>query len=501
MSTIQERAYKRYLRDVAKSTKRRMQSAEERQADDEHARNSLLAYSQRTYPGFQSPLHVRELIDALEWVERTEDARLLVILPPRHSKSVNVSEIFPAWFLGRDKRRTVIGASHTARLARRFSRRVRARVRSALSPFDMRVSAVNAGVDLWEIEGTEGGYAAVGVGGSPAGLGADLLTIDDPIGNQEQASSANFRDSLWEWYRDTMRDRLAPGGRIIITATRWHADDLTGRLLRDMASGAGEVWRIVHMPAIAEEGIEDYLHREPGTPLWPERWNLDRLRALRLAVGERGWNARYQGRPTSAQGNLIRGGWFPRYERIPANATEVLQSWDTSYKTAARHDYTVCITAAVSPTDAYIVDVYREKHEQPDLQRAYKARTLAWRPYESLIEDKASGIGLIQWGRQEPGLPPIIAMPAVGNKEARANDAAPSIEAGRVHLPTSAPWLDTFLEEIQAFPLTLHDDQVDALTNLVARLWLSGRRAQVQSSNYTEIGADPDEEDGDDERW
>lgn len=478
------------------SLKRKKESADEKEARDREARESLLAYAFRTFPRYKAPRHVRVLVDALEWVERTEDARLIVVMPPRHSKSVNVSEIFPAWFMERDPDRKVIGASHSAPLAYRFSRRVRERVSSPLSPFGgIRLSTASSAVRLWEVAGREGSYAAVGVGGSPAGLGGDLISIDDPIPNQAAADSSTYRENVWEWYRNTMRDRLAPGGRIILTATRWHEDDLTGRLLKAMEDGTGEKWRVLHFPAEATE--HDELGRAPGDPLWAEVWSKARLEALKLAVGSRGWQARFQGSPSSPGGNLLRVGWMPRYDRIPATATEVLQSWDTAYKTSEGHDYSVCITAAVSPTDAYLVDVWREKLELPDLQRAFRSRSLAWRPYESLVEDRGSGTSLIQWGRRQKGLPPIIAMPAVKSKETRANDVAPYFEAGRIHLPTSASWLEDFLEEVKAFPHGANDDQVDAATQIAARLWLLKEAGEARSTDYTrymEADAEDEEE-------
>lgn len=485
---------------------RRKESRETREERDRAAQESLLAYAKRTFPGYMDPPHVQRLLEELEWVEATEDARLIIILPPAHSKSINVSEIFPAWFMGRKAGRRIIAASHSAQLARRFSRRVRERVSSPTSPFGaMRISRSSSAVNLWEIEGTEGSYVAVGVGGSPAGLRADCMIIDDPIPNQAKADSPAYRETLWEWYRNTMRDRLAPGGRIIITNTRWHVDDLTGKLLEAMEEGSGEAWRVIRMPAISE-GVHrpedaptdwepDIMGRPAGEPLWPAFWSKARLLALKLSVGARGWAARFQGSPVVEGGNLLKPHWFPRYDRVPANATEVIQSWDTAYKTTEAHDYSVCITAAVSPTDIYIVDVFRAKLEHPDLQRALRTQGLAWRPYEILIEDRSSGTSLIQFGRKERGLPPVIAMPAVINKEARANDISPHLEAGRVHLPISAAWLEEFVLELQQFPQGTKD-QVDALAHMVARLFMQAGRSEVRSSSYMDAPDDEEDDDG-----
>jgi predicted phage terminase large subunit-like protein len=501
-----EETLRQIFEGSAANVQRKRESDQEREDRDAQARESYIAYAKRTYPGYMDPPHVHTLAEALEWVERTPDARLIVVMPPGHSKSVNVSEIFPAYFMGRESGRRVISASHSAQLARRFSRRVRERVSSRSSPFGaMRVSRQSSAVALWEIEGTEGSYVAVGVGGSPAGLRADCMIIDDPIPNQKMADSPAFRETLWEWYRNTMRDRLAPGGRIIITNTRWHVEDLTGRLLEAMADGSGEQWRVLRLPALSE-GLErpedapkdwepDPMGRPYGEPLWPSFWSKARLLALKLSVGARGWAARFQGSPVTEGGNLLKPHWFPRYDRVPANATEIIQSWDTAYKTTDAHDYSVCITAAISPTDVYIVDVLRARLEMPDLQRSYTTQGLAWRPYEILVEDRASGTSLIQWARGQKGLPPTIAMPAVISKEARANDISPHIEAGRVHLPTSAPWLEALLLEIQQFPQGTKD-QVDALAHLVARRYMQVGHAEIRSRSYMDGDGSEEDEDG-----
>jgi len=258
------------------------------------------------------------------------------------------------------------------------------------------------------------------------------------------------------------------------------------------------------MPALSE-GIErpedarddwepDILGRPQEEPLWPSFWSKARLLALRLSVGARGFAARFQGSPVVEGGNLLRPEWFPRYDRIPANATDIIESWDTAYKTEKEHDYSVCITAAISPTDAYIVDVFRAKLETPDLQRAYRMQALAWRPREILVEDRSSGTSLIQWARRQKGLPPCIAMPGVMSKEARADDISPHLEARRVHLPKSAPWLEEFLREIQQFPQGTKD-QVDAMGHLISRIWMSKGQAEVRSTSYI------DDEEDEDERW
>ena len=178
--------------------------------------------------------HILTLIDALEWAANTPDARLIVTMPPRHSKSLHVSENFPAWFLGRNPDKRVIAASHTQELANTFSRRVRNKIASERYPFPgVTIAGDKAAVKAWDIDGHLGGYYAVGVGGSPTGHGGDVIVIDDPIKNQADAESETIREALWEWYTGTIRTRLEPEGAIVLTNTRWHDDDLAGRLLRE----------------------------------------------------------------------------------------------------------------------------------------------------------------------------------------------------------------------------------------------------------------------------
>lgn len=431
------------------------------------ARSSLRSFTARMFPGYQAAAHILQLVEALEWAARTPGARLIVDMPPRHSKSLHVSENLPAWFLGRHPDKRVIAASHTAQLAYTFSRRVRNKIADPRWPFPgVRIAGDKAAVQAWDIEGRQGGYYAVGVGGSPTGSGADLIVIDDPIRSAADADSPTMRDALWEWYQGTMRTRLEPDGAIVLTATRWHEDDLTGRLLAEQGRG-GEQWRHLHLPALDDD----------GNALWPERWPVPSLEQIRAAVGSRVWEAQYQGDPTPADGGTFKPWWWQRYRTLPELRTLAL-CLDSAFKDGVGNDWSVfALWGADGAGNSYLVNVWRERLQYPDLIRlAHTAYAWTRTHFPSVhvavvIEDKASGQSAIQTLRQPyhpsagvtlPALP-VIPFPvkATESKLARAEGVTPIVEGGRAHVPEAAPWLDAWLDEHVKFPNGAHDDQVD----------------------------------------
>jgi len=427
------------------------------------AQRSLAAFGQRTFSGYQMAAHITELIAALEWAVTTPDARLIVTMPPRHSKSVHVSELLPAWYLGRFPDKRVIGASHSASLAYTFSRRVRNRIADYRWPFPAVTIADDKGaVQAWDLQGHRGGYVAVGVGGSPTGQGADLLTIDDPLRSAADAESETVRDALWEWYQGTMRTRLEPGGAIIVTATRWHDDDLTGRLLAAQDAG-GERWRHLHMPAI----------NDAGDALWPERWPLDALERIRTAVGSRVFEAQYQGRPSPAEGDTLKRQWWRYYDdRPPLNLFDrLIQSWDMTFRETAHGSFVVGQVWGALNADRYLLDQVRLRTDFPGSLAAMRDLSDRWpMTHEKLVENKANGPAIVATLKHE--IPGLIEVQPDGGKEARANAVSWQIEAGNVYLPDAqrCPWVLDFIEECAAFPNGKHDDQVDAMTQALVRM-------------------------------
>lgn len=439
------------------------------------AEGSLRYFCERMHRGYESAPHIVELVEALEWAAETPGARLIVDMPPRHSKSLHVSENLPAWYLGRHPDARVIAASHTAQLAYTFSRRVRNKIASDRYPFPgIRVAGDKAAVQGWDIADHVGGYLSVGVNGAPTGQGADLIIIDDPIKSAADADSEHVREGLWEWYTGTLRTRLEPGGSIILTATRWHEDDLTGRLLAAQTEG-GESWRHVHMTALDEA----------GNALWPDRWPVEALAAIRAAVGSRVWQSQYQGDPVPSDGGTFKPWWWQRYHPVPKLVSLEL-CLDSAFKDGVGNDWSAfALWGSDGKGSSYLVNVWREKLQYPDLIRmAHTAHAWSKAAFPGIhvslvIEDKASGQSAIQtlkkpyYPAKDVELPalPVVAFPvkATEGKTARAEGITPIIEGGRAFIPDQAPWLDAWLDEHQKFPNGKHDDQVDTTVMGIAR--------------------------------
>lgn len=430
---------------------------------DERDRRRLASFAVRMYPGYQTAAHITELIEALEWAVSTPNARLIVTMPPRHSKSVHVSELLPAWFLGRYPDKRIIAASHSAALAYTFSRRVRNQMQHPAWPFhDAQVADDKGAVQAWDIHDRRGGYIAVGVGGSPTGQGGDGIIIDDPLRSAADADSQTVRDSLWEWYQGTIRTRLEPGGFIIITATRWHEDDLTGRLLAAQETG-GEQWRHLHMPAIDTE----------GNALWPERWSASDLERVRAAVGSRVFEAQYQGRPAPDAGNVFNREWWRLYTEEPERGQfdQIIQSWDMTFRETKSGSYIVGQVWGTLGADRYLLDQVRFRGDFPKAVAAVRTMSEQWpESREKIVENKANGPAIVATLRNE--IPGLIEVQPEGGKEARANAVAWQVESGNVYLPDPKlhPWSQELIDEAAAFPNGAHDDQVDALSQALLRL-------------------------------
>lgn len=425
------------------------------------AQKSLRSFITRMYPGYARSLHIDRLLVALEKAIETPNYRLLITMPPRHSKSLHVSENLPAFYLGRNPDHRVITASHTADLAFTFSRRVRNKILDVRWPFsNVTIAGDKSAVKAWDISGRLGGYMAVGVGGSPAGHGGNLIIIDDPVGSVAEAESDASREAVWEWYQGTIRDRLEPGGSMIITSTRWHEDDLTGHLLQEMRKG-GEIWNHLHMPAINAQ----------GEALWPERWPVDALAALKSAVGSRVFEARFQGNPTPMEGGLLRRDWWRFYRDPPKKLKSYVQSWDMSFRETKTGSYIVGQVWATLGSDRYLLDQIRFRGDFPATVAMVRQFSRKWPQTKiKLVEDKANGPAIVASLRHE--ISGLIEVTPKGGKLARASAVAAQIEAGNVYLPDPAlnPWVYDFIEECASFPHGSQDDQVDAMSQALTRL-------------------------------
>lgn len=396
----------------------------------------------------------------------------MVFMPPRHGKSFLCSQYFPAWYVGAFQGRVIL-TSYEATFAATWGRLAR-NVLTDWGPsvFGVRVAQDSSAADHWELEGAQSQHGVMytaGVGGAITGKGASLLIIDDPVKNMEEAQSATMRDKAWSWYTSTAYTRLEPDGRVLVIQTRWHDDDLSGRILKHARDeGDTEPWHVLSLPAVAESdeeypiaGDTPYVRAE-GAPLWPERFTAERLAAIRTDVGGSVWASLYQQRPTPDGGLIWHREWFKRYSALGGlpQFQRVIQAVDTAFKTGVASDYSVIATWGYTGSAIYLLDVWRERVEYPDLKRALADQAAKWQPHIIYVEDAASGQSIIQELGRETALP-IVALKPLGSKEARAAAVSPLAESGKVYIPDSAPWVADWLDEHVAFPRGAHDDMVD----------------------------------------
>ena len=428
------------------------------------AREDLACYAVALWPQFELARHHERIVSGLEAVERGEISRFMTFQPPRHGKSLLGSTIFPAWYLGRHPDHHVIFVTYGQELSDDFGRRVRNLlmdpVHQAIFP-TCRLSVDSMAAHRFTT--THGGaYFAVGRGGPITGRGAHLLIIDDPLKDYEEACSETTRRSLHEWYRSVAYTRLMPGGRIVLIQTRWHQDDLAGRLLREQKGG--ERWEVLSMPAIAES---DDAFRKEGEPLWPEEFSLPRLEQTRAAIGSGAWASLYQQRPSAATGAVFKRDWWQFYTP-PFNGLfrRVVQSWDTAFKKGNENDYSAGTTWGVAENGYYLLHLWRGRVEFPELKRVLVSLAEQWKPDAILVEDRASGQSLIQELKNSTALP-IIPVRVDGDKLSRAQAVTPLMEAGKIFLPEGAPWTSDFIEETACFPNGAHDDIVDSTTQVL----------------------------------
>ena len=437
---------------------------------------------------YQHAPHTKLMAQKLQQVEEGKIKRLIILLPPRHSKSRTVSETFPSYFIGKGKHqgkdRRVILTSYGDSLARRFGRYNRNIIEEyGEKVFNVKLDQSNTSITNWSLAGSDAGMISTGIGGGITGEGADLLIIDDPIKNRKEADSITYRNMIWDEWQNTLYTRLQPDGAVIIIVTRWHEDDLVGRLLNPNY-GEVEDWDIVRLPAIAEKG--DLLGRKEGEPLWPER-NFDKNWAekTKAAVGSRVWASLYQQRPAPAEGNITNREWWQYYDELP-DLEEMIQSWDLTFKKTQTGSYVVGQVWGAKGPDRYLIDQVRARLDFTGTLRAI--RTLSKKYPEArqiLIEDAANGPAIISTLRREIG--GIIPIKPEGSKEERAAAVSPQIEAGNVFLPRpgKAPWVQDFIEEWAVFPLGEYDDQVDAASQALNRLKSGASRRK----NYSGRGA------------
>ena len=344
--------------------------------DKEQSKDNFLTFVKRMWPAFISGRHHKTMADAFERVASGELKRLIINMPPRHTKSEFASYLFPAWFLGKYPEKKIIQTAHTAELAVGFGRKVRNLINQ--EDFQNVFSGISLSADSkaagrWNTN-KNGDYFAIGVGGAVTGKGADVLIIDDPHSEQEAALGAynkDVYDKVYEWYTSGPRQRLQPGGAIIIVMTRWSVRDLTGQIIKSATQREGaDDWEIIELPAIMPS----------GEPLWPEFWPLDQLNSLKAELPVSKWSAQYQQDPTSEEGALIKREWWQEWDKNdPPPCEAIIQSWDTAFLKTQRADYSACTTwgvfyfpneDGVNQPNLILLDAYKEKLEFPELKRA-----------------------------------------------------------------------------------------------------------------------------------
>jgi hypothetical protein len=381
-----------------------MQTADKRLAlerivREELARRSLRDFCELMDPRYESVRHTDLLIEHLEALERREIEKLAVFMPPRHSKTYHVSERFPAWYLGRHPQNLIMLASYGADLAENNSRKVRSLLTDDRWPFETSVAGDSYAVNRWATS-TGGGLLAAGVGTAATGFGAHLLVIDDPIKDREQADSELQRDRVWTWYAEVARTRLMPGSVQLLTQTRWHDDDLAGRILN---SPQAKDWTVLSLPAIAE--LEDPLGRPVGEALWPAWFPIERLVEQRETMGSRSFSAIYQQNPVPAVGGTFRAEWFNRREDAPTFTPNwhVVQAIDGAWKTGVSNDFSVIATWATDLRSFYLLDVWRGKAEFYELKRIVSEQYRKHQPQAVYCEEAASGLALLSELRSTTG--------------------------------------------------------------------------------------------------
>lgn len=437
------------------------------------AKSDFLSFVKVVWPAFIEGEHHKIMSDAFNRIADGSLKRLIINMPPRHTKSEFASHLFPAWFLGKYPEKKVIQTAHTAELAVGFGRKVRNLVNSEdyQDLFrDVSLSSDSKAAGRWSTN-KRGEYFAIGVGGAVTGKGADVLVIDDPHSEQEAAlNDPSIYDKTYEWYTSGPRQRLQPGGAICIVMTRWSKRDLTGQIIKSsIERGGTDEWEVIELPAILPS----------GSPLWPGFWPIDQLEALKAELPVSKWSAQYQQDPTSEEGAIVKREWWRPWEGgSPPICDFVIQSWDTAFLAKETADYSACTTWGVfydedGNSNIILLDALQERLEFPDLKvRAYDMYK-EFEPDAFIVEAKASGTPLT-FELRRMGIPVSEYTPSRGrDKIARVNAVSDLFSSGLVWAPKTR-WAEEVIEQFAAFPAGDYDDLVDASTQALLRFRQGG---------------------------
>ena len=437
------------------------------------AKDDFLSFVKCVWPEFIEGAHHRHIAKKFNDLATGKINRLIVNMPPRHTKSEFASYLLPAWMVGRHPNLKIIQATHTGELAIRFGRKAKHLIDSPeyRKIFKTTLQEDSQAAGRWET--AQGGeYFAAGVGGAITGRGADLLIIDDPHSEQD-ALSASAMENAYEWYTSGPRQRLQPGGKIICVMTRWSKKDLTGMLLSKQKEAKADQWEVVEFPAILDHGSK-------LESVWPEYWNIEELEKVKATLPVGKWNAQWMQRPTSEEGALIKREWWRVWDNdtIPP-LQHVIQSYDTAFMKKETADFSAITTWGIfypdqdSGANLILLDAIKGRFEFPELRRKALEQYKYWNPESVIVEAKASGLQLTYELRQMD-IPVISFTPSKGNdKHVRVNTCAPLFESGMIWAPDQN-FAEEVIEECAAFPHGDHDDLVDATTMAVMRFRLGG---------------------------
>jgi len=442
----------------------------------EKSQEKFMDFVHAVWPTFIDGRHHKLMAEKFEEIAQGKTKRLIINMPPRHTKSEFASYLLPAWFLGKFPNKKIIQCSNTAELAVGFGRKVRnlvdSEIYSKIFP-NVGLRADSKAAGRWSTSGN-GEYFAIGVGGTVTGKGADLLIIDDPHSEQEAklaAADPSVFDNVYEWYTSGPRQRLQPGGSIVVVMTRWAKRDLTGKILQAMVDRDGDEWEIIELPAILPS----------DKPLWPEFWSYEELDKLRTELPLSKWQAQYQQDPTSEEGAIVKREWWQVWEGDrPPSCHFIIQSWDTAFTKNERSDYSACTTWGVfykdeNEADPHIIllDALKERMEFPDLKQRALEMYQDWEPDACIVEAKASGAPLV-FELRRMGIPVQEFTPVRGNdKITRLNAVSDLFASGKVWAPRKR-WAEEVVEEVAAFPNSDHDDLVDSTTQALLRFRRGG---------------------------
>lgn len=448
------------------------------------ARNNFMNFITYTKPDYQANWHHRNLANILDKFAKKEIKRLMVFMPPRHGKSEQTSRRLPAYIFGINPDAKIIATSYSATLAESMSKDVQRIIDSPTynelfpettlmgSPFvkqDRKKIGYTRTNERFDIVGHNGYYLAAGVGGGITGFGADYALIDDPIKNRQEAESKTYRDMVYDWFASTLYTRLEKDACILLTMTRWHEDDLAGRLLTLAKNDPfADQWYVICYPAIYDEKMKFLSEDDPrqhGEALWRDKYDENQLRKMKATIGSYEWNALYQQTPSPPRGAIIQREWLKYYKVLPSRFDRIIQSWDFAFDNKEQSSYVVGQVWGKIGSEKYLIDQVRDKMSFTESIRALRLMTAKYPMAKAkLIEKKANGPAIINAMKKE--ISGLIPIDPKASKEERLNAVSPEFEAGNIYIPeaTKAKWVGDYVEELVSFPNSMNNDQVDATT-------------------------------------